>query len=117
MPRASRRPLVSGRTFDAAKAAARTADDVVDTDKRRIALAQSERQWGNNPNRNIREFLDEPAEQDNIARFLNGSFAEWVERATLCRWVRMDAGQLDAIHTPAEYCRLLYQHLVGKPQA
>lgn len=114
MPKPSRKPLVSGRSFDAVRSAARTADDVVDTDKRRIALAQSERQWGSNPNRNIRDFLDEPAEQDTIARFLNGSFAEWVERATLCRWVRMDAGQLDAVHTPAEYCRLLYQHLVGK---
>ena len=84
-----------------------------DTDAR-IAVSQAERQWGRDPRRNIRKHLDEAGEQSVIAQFLNGAFAQWVERYTGCRWLPVRPEELDSVHSNSDYAQLLYSHLQGR---
>lgn len=86
-----------------------------DAERLQIAVSQAERQWGRDPRRNIRKHLDEAGEQSVIAQFLNGAFAKWVASYTGCRWLALQAEELDAVHSNADYAQLLYAHLAGKP--
>lgn len=88
-----------------------------DVQRLEIAVSQAERQWGRDPRRNIRSFLDEPGERAQISQFLNGAFAEWVARYTECRWQELQMEELDAVHSNADYAQLLYQHLQARTEA
>lgn len=96
------------------RAAKHDASNPVDSERLQIAVSQAERQWGRDPRRNIRKHLDEAGEQSVIAQFLNGAFAQWVERYTGCRWQPMRAEELAAVHSNSDYAQLLYSHLAGK---
>lgn len=96
------------------QAAHHDASNPVDSERLQIAVSQAERQWGRDPRRNIRKHLDEAGEQSVIAQFLNGAFAQWVERYTGCRWLPVRPEELDSVHSNSDYAQLLYSHLQGK---
>ena len=98
-------------------AVAHDRNKVSDVQRLEIAVSQAERQWGRDPRRNIRSFLDEPGERAQISLFLNGAFAEWVARYTECRWQVLEMDELDAVHSNADYAQLLYQHLQACSEA
>lgn len=95
-------------------AARHDASNPVDSERLQIAVSQAERQWGRDPRRNIRKHLDQAGEQSVIAQFLNGAFAQWVERYTGCRWLPLRPEELAAVHSNSDYAQLLYSHLQGK---
>lgn len=97
-----------------ANATGHDASNPVGSERLQIAVSQAERQWGRDPRRNIRKHLDEAGEQSVIAQFLNGAFAQWVERYTGCRWLPVRPEELDSVHSNSDYAQLLYSHLQGR---
>ena len=68
-----------------------------------------------NPDRNIRASLDEPVEQIATADFYNGPAAEWLQRKTRFRWIKLGYDELDAVETVRDMGKICYAHLADEP--
>lgn len=85
-----------------------------EADRKRVALSLTVKLFGANPNRNIRAQLDEPAEQQVMAQYLNDPFAGWVHADTDCNWVHVEPADLGEVVRASDFAKLIYSHLVCK---
>jgi len=68
-----------------------------------------------NPDRDIRDHLDEPGEQIALADFLNRPIAKWVYVNTPYIWIPIHYTELDSVHTVRDFGKIVLAHVTPKP--